>query len=154
MNPENLNERELMKRVNFGSRDNSRRPMPWSDAENGGFGGRPWLPVHDRYKDINAEADMNSDRSVFKFFRELIALRTNNEAFTDGSWENLTGNRSGVYIYRRYTDKESYIVVCNFENESLFDTDCHCECILSNMGKREINGAYAPYECAVYKCIG
>ena len=151
MNPDNVDKAELMRRINFGSRDNSRRPMPWSDEKNGGFGGDPWLPLHNRYKDINVRSDMSADRSVFKFFKELIALRTNNEAFTDGSWENLTEGRDGMYIYRRYTDCESYIVVCNFENESVLDTDYTGECVLSNNGRREINGVYAPYECAVYK---
>ena len=62
----------------------------------------------------------------------------------------LTGDRRGIYIFRRDTDSESYIVVCNFENESVLDTYCTGECVLSSSAIREINGACAPYECAIY----
>ena len=38
MNPLNYSPEDLIKYINFGSRDNARRPMPWDDSEDCGFG--------------------------------------------------------------------------------------------------------------------
>ena len=137
--------------MNFGTRDAARRPMPWDATENSGFGGKPWLPVYNRYREINVRSDMTSEKSVFGFYRELLRLRKENEAFLTGTYENITGNRKGVYIYRRYTDRECFIVVCNFENSSELRLDLDCEAVLTNCGRETISGTYEPYECAVFR---
>ncbi len=153
MNPSKIEFAEQIKRMNFGSRDNGRRPMPWNDGENGGFGGgRPWLPVHDKYKEINVEKDLASEQSVYKYFKALFELRASSDAFTTGRYEDITLGRDGMYVYKRTGGDESYIVVCNFEKENTLSIDIDCDMVLSNLGKREICGKYKPYECAVYKC--
>ena len=139
--------------MNFGSRDNGRRPMPWNDGENGGFSsGRPWLPVHDKYKEINVEKDLASEHSVYKYFKALFELRASSDAFTTGTYEDITNGRDGMYVYKRTNGDETYVVVCNFEKENTLSIDIDCELVLSNLKKREICGKYKPYECAVYKC--
>ncbi len=152
MNPNNLDKKELMDRINFGSRDNSRRPMPWDASENGGFGnGRTWISVHNKYNEINVEADLKAEKSVYKYFQRLLALRLENEAFITGKYEDITGDRKGIYVYKRYTESDCYIVVCNFETQKNLDIMTNCELVLTNYGKRNIEGIYKPYECAVYK---
>lgn len=152
MNPHNLDKEERMRRINYISRDNSRRPMPWDDSENGGFSSaKPWITLHNKYKEMNVEADLKAEKSVFRFFKELIALRTGNEAFITGTYENVTGRQDGAYIYKRYTEDSCYLVVCNFENEQTISVPYDGELVLSNYGEREIGGIYSPYECAVYK---
>ena len=142
----------MIKRINFGSRDNSRRPMNWDSSENGGFGtGKTWIPIHNKYKEINVENDLKSDKSVYRYFQKLIKLRTENEAFITGRYENLTGDRKGIYIYKRSDENESYVVVCNFENETNITLDFDGELVLTNYGDRDVSGKYLPYECAVYK---
>jgi len=151
MNPKKLDEEQLFRNMNYGTRDAGRRPMAWDDTENSGFGGKPWLPVYNRYKEINVESDLKSEKSVYGYFKKLISLRLENDAFITGKYENITGKRKGIYVYKRYTDTDCYIVVCNFEKKTELDITLNCSLVLSNCGKREINGSYVPYECAVYK---
>lgn len=151
MNPRNQSEEELFRNMNFGTRDAGRRPMSWDGSENSGFGGNPWLPVYNRYKEINVRTDSMSDKSVYKYYQTLLNLRKENEAFITGTYKNITEDRKGVYIYKRYTDDECYIVVCNFENSNEISLDFDCEAVLTNCGQRDISGIYQPYECAVFK---
>ena len=152
MNPHNVDGEEMIKRINFGSRDNSRRPMNWDSGENGGFsGGKTWISLHNKYKTINVAADISSEKSVYKYFQKLLKLRLENEAFITGKYEDVTEDRKGIYVYKRYTDSECYIVVCNFENETKLELEANSELVLSNYGERKIAGCYMPYECAVYK---
>ena len=155
LNPFELDEEELMKRINFGSRDNARRPMPWDDSEDGGFGStEPWIPMYAKYKEINVEADRAKEKSIFNFYKELVKIRKENNAIRHGVYENLSEERVGSYIYKM-TDKETnktILVVCNFENENVISIDISGKCILSNYNKREeVSGTYMPYECAVFE---
>ena len=151
INPKNLDDEQLFSIINFGTRDASRRPMAWSDEENSGFGGKPWLPVYNRYKEINVKTDMQSEKSVYKYFSKLLALRKSSKAFTVGAYEDMTGDMKGVYIYKRTFEDECYLVICNFEKETYLEMDALGEVVLSNAGKEAINGSYKPYECAVSK---
>lgn len=152
MNPHGVDEEEMIKRINFGSRDNSRRPMPWNDMENCGFSGvKPWLTLHDKYKEINVEADLKSQQSVYRYFQKLIRLRTENEVFLTGKYKDVTNERKGIYLYKRYTDTENYLVICNFSNETYLNCEYCGEIVLSNTGRETVNGIYLPYECVIVK---
>ena len=152
MNPHNLKKDQMMKNINFGSRDNSRRPMNWNCSENGGFGGgKTWLPVHNKYQEINVENDLKSNKSVYRYFQNLFKLRAEHKAFTIGGYEDMTDDRNGIYIYKRFLDDECYIIVCNFEKETNLTLHFDGELVLSNYGERETSGKYLPYECAVYR---
>lgn len=151
MNVNKYDYNKLFYSINYGTRDAGRRPMAWSSDENSGFGGKPWLPVYNRYKEINVETDLKSERSVYKYFRQLLNLRSENDAFITGRYENITENRRGIYIYKRYDEKQCYIAVCNFENENELVFDTEGRYVLGNCGKRNISGTYKPYECAVFK---
>ncbi len=145
---------ELMDSINYGSRDNARHPMPWSGEKNGGFSqGSPWIALYPDYKTINAENDLSSAKSIYKFYQKLLELRKNISAFRGGKYENLTGDREGMYIYSRSVNDEKYIVVCNFENEKQLEFSGEAELLLANGTRMEISGRYKPYECAVYRLI-
>ncbi|MBO5069303.1 MAG: glucohydrolase, partial [Roseburia sp.] len=144
---------DLMEGINYGSRDNSRHPMSWSADEYAGFSTQePWIPVYNRYKEINVEKDMASEQSIYKYFKQLIALRLSSDAFINGTYEDITGDRTGVYIYRRNSGNECYVVVCNFENEQNLALEIAGEVVLSNTGRKAISGSCKPYECFVIKC--
>ncbi len=151
MNPKNLDDAQLFKNMNYGTRDAGRRPMAWNDSENAGFGGKPWLPVYNRYKEINVETDLKAEKSVYKYYQDLLKLRRSSDAFIIGKYEDITDERKGIYVYKRYTDSECYVVVCNFENETDLKIEFDGELVLSNCGERSISGKYVPYECAVFK---
>ena len=155
-NPEGLTQEELMARINFGSRDNARRPLAWNDQAQAGFStAEPWIPTYSRYQEINLEADKRAEKSVFGFYKRLLAFRKSSQTILHGDYEELTGDNTGCYIYRRTLGSESYLVVCNFEKANQITLPLNGgELVLSNY-KRDpaasMSGAYAPYELAVYR---
>ena len=145
---------EAIRRINFGSRDNNRRPMCWDNSQYGGFSDtRPWIAVHNEVKKINLEADTNSEKSVFKYYQKLLNFRKTSEAILDGSLEVLSNEEDKYFAYIREFGMEKILVVCNFEERmkiSAFDMDG--ELVLNNYATRTVpNGWYEPYETAVFR---
>lgn len=67
---EGIPHEEIMEVIWASGRDNSRTPMQWSAAENGGFStGTPWLKVNPNYKHINVEIQENDANSVLNFYK-------------------------------------------------------------------------------------
>lgn len=143
-----------IEKINFGGRDNTRRPMCWNGGKNGGFTtGKPWIPLHSCYQDINLEADMASEKSVWRFYRDLFQLRSNSPALTVGSFEELSESEVGYCAFTRTDGKSKILVVCNFEQENQIDlTSARGKLLLSNYGLNEkTDGLYRPYEVAVFQ---
>lgn len=104
---------ELLPMLNFGSRDNSRVPMPWSDAPNGGFtSGTPWIKTNvDPAR--TAEAEETDPRSVLHFYRRLLSLRKQNNCLRRGDF-TLLKNDDGTVLYRRACGDSTVLVLCRF----------------------------------------
>ncbi len=150
-----LKKRELMARINRGSRDNARRPMAWSKEKGFGFTtGTPWLPFSPRSGKINAEKDLQSKKSVLRYYRELFALRKKYAAFRRGEWKDATAGK-GYFAYERSYGKERFLIVCNFGKRNGIDLPAQGELVLTNMkngrGRYATKSVYAPYEVRVYK---
>ena len=150
-----LSEAEALEKVNFGSRDNARHPMPWDGSENHGFTtGTPWLLHHSRAGEINVEGDLASERSVYRFYQQLLRLRRDNEAFLDGGLEVISRPEDSFFVYTRSLGDEKWAVVCNFEEGQEIELPFECEApALANCGRQTADGLYAPYECAVAAVI-
>lgn len=104
---------ELLKRMNFGSRDNSRVPMPWDGSLNGGFTtGDPWIKAEpDPSRSVQAE---ESDlRSVLHFYRRFLRLRRDDKVLLHGDF-TLLHNQDGTVLYRRALHGESRLILCRF----------------------------------------
>lgn len=145
-------ENELMARINFGSRDNARRPLAWSDAQYGGFStALPWIDTYSRYKEINLESDKKSQRSVFEFYKKLLQFRKESDVVLFGDYRCVMLN-DFAFAYEREKNGKKVLVVCNFDRESEINVgNFSGECVLSNYTKRDsVNGKYAPYETAVF----
>lgn len=142
---------EALEKVNFGSRDNARHPMCWDGSEKCGFTtGTPWLLPHSRSAEINVEADLASDKSIYRFYQDLLKLRARNDAFLDGDTEVISGEYEEYVIYTRTLGDEKWAVICNFEKTSLIRLPFSCEApALTNLGRPTAGGVYKPYECAV-----
>lgn len=145
---------EAIGKINFGGRDNTRRPMCWNGGENGGFTtGKPWIPLHSRYQQINLEADQAAQKSVWRFYRDLLHLRLATPALTAGSFEPLTQTGLNYCAFTRTLGEEKILVVCNFEEENEICLEGAAgQLLLSNYGLKEKSGcAYKPYEVAVFR---
>ncbi|MBF1672581.1 MAG: glucohydrolase, partial [Rothia mucilaginosa] len=73
-----LSHEDAMRAIYIKGRDNARTPMQWDDSANGGFtnaGVEPWLKVNPNYPQINAQAALDDQDSVFYHYQELAKLR-------------------------------------------------------------------------------
>lgn len=63
---------ELLAILASKSRDNSRTPMQWSNGDNAGFtAGEPWIGLGDNYQQINVEAALTDESSVFYTYQKV-----------------------------------------------------------------------------------
>lgn len=147
-------EKELFRLINFGSRDNARHPMQWDSSVNGGFndGAETWLPLHPAYKEINVEADKASEKSVFRYYKNIIALRKENEVLRQGIFEDMTDGAKNYFMYRRKLGADEMIIVCNYEKEMEIKLPEGCVRVLGNYPEHG-DGMFMPYEAGIYKLV-
>ena len=107
--------------LTFYSRDNARTPMQWSAERHAGFtGGEPWLRENPNYKEINVEEQAGREDSVLAFYKELIALRKNEEfkeTLVYGDFEPLMEEEHNVIAYLRRSEEQTILVAANFNKE-------------------------------------
>lgn len=106
-------ESELLAKLQYGSRDCSRTPMPWTNGKNGGFTeGTPWIKtqVDDGF---TVDEQERNDKSVLNFYRKLIKIRKDDDCLKDGDFKLLI-NENGISVYTRSTDKHTVYVVSRF----------------------------------------
>lgn len=115
---EGMSEAEILAILGAKSRDNSRTPMQWSAAANAGFTqGTPWLKPAANYPEINAEAALADQHSVFWHYRDLIALRKAHPIFTQGDYQELLTGHPQIWAYARCANGQTLLVVSNFYGE-------------------------------------
>ncbi|MCF5897502.1 alpha,alpha-phosphotrehalase [Aeromonas veronii] len=115
---EGMSEAEILAILGTKSRDNSRTPMQWSAAPNAGFtSGTPWLKPAANYPEINAEAALADQHSVFWHYRDLIALRKAHPIFTQGDYQELLTGHPQIWAYARRANGQTLLVVSNFYGE-------------------------------------
>ena len=100
------------------SRDNARTPYQWNDSQNAGFTtGKPWIKVNPKYKEINLEKDLNSENSIFKYYKKLIAMREDCPAIIDGELEFLCEDSDQIVAYTRSCIRQNLLVVANYSDK-------------------------------------
>ena len=110
---------EAMNYIYASSRDNVRTPMQWNSQPEAGFTtGTPWLGVNPNYADINVAESLKDPNSIYHFYKEMIALRRDNEALIYGSYELVLPLHKQVYAYKRQGESETYLIVVNVFNDS------------------------------------
>ncbi len=109
---------EVMTSIHARGRDNARTPMQWTAGKNAGFTtGTPWVPVNENHTEINAEAALADENSVFHYYRKLIALRKSIPEFRDGKFNLLCPEDEQIFAYTRDTLTGHMLVLCNFSGE-------------------------------------
>lgn len=109
---------EMIRCLQYKSRDNARTPMQWDDSENAGFTtGTPWIAVNPNYTQINAKAAMDNPNSVFHYYKELIALRKKYPVIVYGKFEMLMPESNSVFAFTREYEDKKLLVLCNFTEE-------------------------------------
>ena len=126
-------EEELLAKMQYGSRDCGRVPMPWNNEKEGGFTtGTPWIKTQADPGYTVAEQEKDP-KSVLNFYRKLFELRKNIPALADGEFK-LLWNEDDVSVYTRTAEGVAVYVVCNFSAEKKDLPDCfpHGGAILLN----------------------
>lgn len=84
-----LPEKLAMKMLAYGSRDNARTPVQWTDGKCAGFttADRAWFHINKNYKDINVESQIDDENSVLNYYRELIRIRKENPIIIYGDYK-------------------------------------------------------------------
>ena len=143
----------VMESIYGRGRDNARTPMQWTAGENAGFTtGKPWLPVNENHSHINVEAALADPDSVFHYYRKLIALRKTYDVFRSGRFTLLLPDDAQRFVYRRDTETEHLLVVCNFSENAapLADIEIpeNAKLMLTNYAQQE--ETLKPYEARLY----
>ena len=116
-----VSKERALETLTFYSRDNARTPMQWSAERHAGFtGGEPWLRENPNYKEINVEEQAGREDSVLAFYKELIALRKNEEfkeTLVYGDFEPLMEEEHNVIAYLRRSEEQTILVAANFNKE-------------------------------------
>ncbi|WP_394922198.1 alpha-glucosidase [uncultured Robinsoniella sp.] len=147
---------EMMNCLKEISRDNARTPMQWNTKENAGFTtGTPWIKVNKNYLEINAEAEMAEEDSVYHYYKKLIRLRKENEIMVQGRFVPLLEEDDHIYAYERLWEGEKIVVACNFTKEvqecDLFQGLDGSKELISNY-KEHKSGVLQPYEAIAVLC--
>ncbi|MCO7127145.1 alpha-glucosidase [Sporolactobacillus shoreicorticis] len=153
-------EQDIMRSIQMKARDNARTPMQWDDSDYAGFSSvRPWMKVNPNYRQINVSQSLNDPNSVFYHYQKLIALRKEHAIFTEGSYELIDRDHPNVYAYKRASDDQELLVVCNFyEQPAVFNYsvegayDLHI--LISNYpdSPHQLETCtLRPYEAVIYK---
>ena len=136
------------------SRDNARTPMQWTAGENAGFTtGKPWLPVNENHREINAESQVDAPDSIFACYRALIALRKANPVITAGEFRLLLPEDEDLFAYVREDGKTRLLVVCSFrdhEVENPFEGKTGAMTRLIGNYDSPMGAALRPYEAAMF----
>lgn len=84
--------------------------------------GTPWFYVNPNYKDINVKANENAEKSILKFYKELIALRKNPEyesILVNGATKPLFWEENRIFAYERVSENgDKIFVISNFQNKN------------------------------------
>ncbi|WP_429055631.1 alpha,alpha-phosphotrehalase [Aeromonas veronii] len=157
---EGMSEAEILAILGAKSRDNSRTPMQWSAAANAGFTqGMPWLTPAANYSEINAEAALADQHSVFWHYRDLIALRKAHPIFTEGDYQELLTGHPQIWAYARRANGQTLLVVSNFYGEPVeFTLPAELQCgqgrlLLGNYPDSPAqpqSGMLRPYESLIW----
>ena len=138
------------------SRDNGRTPMQWDASAHAGFTtGTPWLEEVSNYKTINAAAQVGDPDSIYSYYKELVALRKREPVISEGKIQFLYKEDADLLAYRRWTDTEEALVVCNLTGHEApvalpegWDSAVQ---LLGNYPAPAARASLRPYECWVLK---
>jgi oligo-1,6-glucosidase len=141
-------------------RDNGRTPMQWDATSHAGFtSGTPWLAVNPNHVEINAEAAIAAEGSVFHHYRRLIELRHDEPVVAHGDFTMLLPRDPTVYAFTRRLADVELLVLGNFSSEPATadvpaaDEWAAAELVLANYPPADdaVTLELRPWEARVYR---
>jgi oligo-1,6-glucosidase len=131
--------------------------MQWTAGPNAGFTtGTPWIAANPNAAEINAEAEVADDDSVFAHYRALIDLRHRSDVVARGDYTLVLPEHPQLFAYTRSLGDASLLVLANLSGEpATFDPAelagwSDAEQVLSNLGATAaVSGSLRPWEAVV-----
>ena len=144
----------FLKLVHKQSRDNARTPMQWDSSKNAGFTkSKPWIPINNNFKMINVTDQEEDPHSILQYYRKMIAFRKANKTLVYGEYKDLEPNDSKLFIYKRWDEKNLFLIAHNFsDNSQEFNSDYIKGLTLSssNYLSNEKRNSLQPWESQIY----
>jgi oligo-1,6-glucosidase len=135
--------------------------VQWDGSPHAGFTtGEPWLAVNPNHIEVNAEAALADEHSVFHHYRRLVELRHTVPVVAHGDFTMLLPDDEQVYAFTRAHEGVELLVAGNFSGEPVkaeLDLDgwADAELLLSNLGDAVPDGAWdgtlQPWEARVLR---
>ena len=174
-----LSHEEAMQAIYIKGRDNARTPVQWDASANAGFspeGVTTWINVNPNYPEINAEAVLADEDSIFYHYQQLVALRRGElkDLMVYASFAPVDSLQvphdedEAVYAYTRTGGadgspaNESLLVISNFTADELErdfavlaearESGARVELVSSNY-KDDAGSTLRPYEAKVYHIV-
>ncbi|PAE26679.1 alpha-glucosidase [Bacillus sp. 7894-2] len=145
---------DIMNSIYAKGRDNARTPMQWNTEKNAGFtNGPPWIEVNPNYLSINAESDLGSKQSIFRFYQKLIQLRKYNDIIMYGHY-CLLDSAPEVFAYERTYKDEKWMIIANVSEKNVKESLLsfgNRELLIHNYSSPPHDKVLRPYEAIVYK---
>jgi alpha-glucosidase len=102
-------------------RDKSRTPMPWENADNGGFSinseAKPWLPVGDTSGGNNVKDQMADPGSMLNLTRESIKFFKQQPALLRGRYVPYQTFDEDALVFGRETQEQKCLYLGNFSDK-------------------------------------
>ncbi|KAJ4207618.1 hypothetical protein NW759_013848 [Fusarium solani] len=130
--------RATMHGLQIMARDHARIPFQWDSSPNAGFTDaqvRPWMRVHENYRDINAATQVKDPDSILSFYKHTLQLRKEyQDLFVFGSFKLLDPTdehtftyikESAVPINAQESTKRIALVVLNMSQETRLGPDVY-----------------------------
>lgn len=144
----------FLKLVHKQSRDNARTPMQWDSSKNAGFTkSKPWIPLNNNFKMINVTDQEEDPHSILQYYRKMIAFRKANKTLVYGEYKDLEPNDSKLFIYKRWDEKNLFLIAHNFsDNSQEFNSNYIKGLTLSNSNylSNEKRNSLQPWESRIY----
>ena len=147
---------EALQIVNERSRDDGRAPMQWTAEPGAGFTtGTPWLSIPANHAQVNAEAEVGAEGSLFEYYRALIRLRHESDLVAEGAVRFLDAGAEApkVIAYERTLGDERFVVACSFDGRPCQLADlgtAGLAVVMGNYDDAPAAGALRPFEAVVW----
>lgn len=97
-------------------RDPERTPMQWTAEPGAGFTtSHPWLPINDNKQECNVERQRGDPQSLLSLYRELLVLRTREQALAVGGYFPVVTENDVMAFTRSSEQGDDFLVAVNFD---------------------------------------
>ncbi|GME64880.1 hypothetical protein GTA08_BOTSDO06418 [Neofusicoccum parvum] len=137
------------------ARDHSRLPMQWDGSYQAGFttSDKPWMRVHDNYKDVNVQKESANKDSVLAFWRQVLRLRKEYApSLVHGVLRIHDRDNEKTFVFEKRGKDQTAVVALNFTDEEAkvdLPETAEKKLVVSNYAD-EVEGMLRPFEGRVY----